>query len=354
MTANTSAALIADPLGSYPTATAACFDPTRGDLPRRRLDTPRTVSFLEALARAGVPAVLIAASTGHGHVRTVPELREWFEAAARADLGACMKMALLRPEDGRTANEELLALLRDLAYPVVFVRPGRDVASSATDEEVAENIRPIVATAAKRGLALGVYSIPDVSGVKLSAAATALLIKGPGGDHIVAAKITEADYDTSTRSFLEHPKLTRLKIVQGWDPHLARALREGGTRCGVTSGPMSLAVFQYLHILAAAARQDWQEVSTAQSAVTCLFESMQDDPHKFADLQRAKYIMGLGHPLTSTVTGEQVERVFAALQSLPRQEDRVRLARSLDLIGDGPFHERLGKLGPGSPAVCAG
>jgi len=30
----TSAELIADPIGRYPHATVACFDPTRGDLPR--------------------------------------------------------------------------------------------------------------------------------------------------------------------------------------------------------------------------------------------------------------------------------------------------------------------------------
>lgn len=345
MTAIVTASLIEDPVGNYPLATVACFDPTTGDLPRRQLDKERTVAFLERLARAGAPAVLIGASTGHGHLRTVRELREWFQIAARADLGECVKMALLRPEDGLRANEELLAELADLAYPVVFVRPGTNLAAAATDVEVAATIRPIVDAAAKRGLAVGVYSIPDVSGVRLSADATAMLVNGPGGDHIVAAKITEADYDASTRSFLEHPKLRHLKIVQGWDPHLARALREGGPRCGVTSGPMSLAVFQYLHILAAAAKEDWEEVVQAQTAVTRLFESMQDDPQKFADLQRAKYIMGLGHPLTSAVTDEQVERVFAGLKALPRKDDRRRLTRSLDLMEDGPFHERLVELG---------
>lgn len=344
MTAVTSNELIADPIGAYPAATVACFDPTMGDLPRRRLDVPRTVAFLENLARAGAPAVLIAASTGQGHLRSVRDLGEWFDAAAAAQLGKCVKMALLRPEDGRQANEELLAQLADLAYPVVFVRPGTNVPADSSDEEIAENMRPIVAAAAARGLAIGVYSIPDVSGVSLSAGAAALLVKGPGGDHIIAAKITEADYDRSTREYLDHEALAHLKIVQGWDPHLARALRDGGHRCGVTSGPMSLAVYQYLHILAAAAREDWGEVASAQSAVTLVFQSMQDDPKKFADLQRAKYIMGLGHPLMSTITPVQVARVFAALEGLPRQDDRMRLARSLDLMGDGPFHDRLASL----------
>jgi hypothetical protein len=71
---------------------------------------------------------------------------------------------------------------------------------------------------------------------------------------------------------------------------------------------------------------------------------MQDDPRKFADLQRAKYIMGLGHPLLGEVQPEQVERVMIALESVPRGEDRRRLAQSLDLMGDGPLHERLTKI----------
>ena len=71
---------------------------------------------------------------------------------------------------------------------------------------------------------------------------------------------------------------------------------------------------------------------------------MQDDPAKFADLQRAKVIMGLGQPLTGKVEPAQIERVLAALEGLPRRADRARLARSLDLMGDGPYHERLAKL----------
>jgi len=351
MPATTSAQLIDDPIGCYPRSTVACFDPTSGELPRRRLNEPLTVRFLEALAAAGAPALLIAASTGQGHLRDVDELAQWYRCAARARLGNTMLMALLRPEDGPAANARLLDASVQLGYPVAFIRPGTDLPANADDRLVAENLRPVVQAAADRGMAVGVYSIPDVSGVALSADATALLMEGPGGDRIVAAKITEPDYDASTRRFLEHPRLARLKIVQGWDPHLARALQDGPRydalgrwRCGVTSGTMSLAVFQYVHILAAAQRQDWDEVAAAQQAVTTLFQAMQDDPKKFADLQRAKYLMGLGQPLTAAVTDEQVERVIAALRSLPRPEDRRRLARSLDLLGDGPFHEQLESL----------
>ena len=347
----TSEELISDPIGRYPPATVACFDPTTGELPRRRLDTKKTIRFLERLAAAEAPAVLIAASTGHGHLRTVDELEDWFSCSAEATLGDTVKMALLRPEDGLAANTRLVSVLDDLGYSVVFVRPGTDLDSDATDEQVAENMQPVVRVAAELGLAVGVYSITDVSGLRLSADATVMLLDGPGGDHIVAAKLTEANYESSTLYFLDHPRLKHLKIVQGWDPYLARALQDGPCyderqrqRSGVTSGPMSLAVFQYQHILAATDAEDWNEAAMAQQAVTTLFESMQDDPARFADLQRAKYIMGLGHPLQAAITEAQVERVFAVLEALPRAQDRQRLAASLDLMGSGPYHVRLQDL----------
>src|SRR5687768_695962 len=116
--------VISDPIGHYPSATVACFDPTTGSLPRRALDAARTQLFLQRLAQAGAPAALIAASTGHGHLRTVEELDTWFEVAAQASRGKMQLMALLRPEDGLEANRHLLARLRTLGYPVVFFRPG--------------------------------------------------------------------------------------------------------------------------------------------------------------------------------------------------------------------------------------
>ena len=348
MAALTSADLLSDPIANYPQATVAAFDPTRGKLPRRKLNAEATVDFLQRLAAAGAPAVLIGASTGHGHHRTTAELEEWFLTAAQADVGDMVRMALLRPEDGPEVNLHLLTLLRHHGYPLVFVRPSNKLKAFADDEEVAASMQPVITAAAKLHLAVGIYSIPDVSGMPLSANAAALLVNGPGGDAIVAAKITEAKYESSTLEYLEHPDLKRLKIVQGWDPFIERALRDGPAhdsrgrqRCGVTSGPMSFAVYQYLHIFESAGLEYWEEVEQAQQAVTMLFEAMQDDPHQFADLQRAKYIMGLGHPLMSEVSQEQVERVFAALEAVPRQADRARLARSLDLMGNGPFHERL-------------
>src|SRR5687767_14148106 len=78
--------IISDPITHYPSATVACFDPTTGDLPRREL-SERTISYLERLAEAGAGALLIAASTGHGHLRTVQELEVWYGLAAAVGPG---------------------------------------------------------------------------------------------------------------------------------------------------------------------------------------------------------------------------------------------------------------------------
>lgn len=343
--------ILSNPIENYPAATVACFDPTCGDLPRRKLDEDRLVSYLEKLAAAGAEAVLLAASTGHGHLRTVEELERWFEVAAKANAPSLVRMALLRPEDGPEANKKLVSLLREHNYPVVFVRPGTNLPAHATDAQIVENMRPLVEMIAAAGMAVGVYSIPDVSGVPLPATATEKLLDLPGGDAIVAAKITEADYLKSTREYLLSPRLAKLKIVQGWDPHLAQALSEGPRsnienkqRVGITSGPMSFAVYQYLYMLDAAQEHDWDELALSQKAVTALFQAMQDDPTKFADLQRAKFIMGLGLPLTASLETEKIERVLTALEELPRKSDQRRLAKSLDLMGDGPYHDRLMKL----------
>lgn len=344
-------ALIEDPVASFPSATVACLDPTCGPLPRRRLDLARTRALLERLAAEGVPGLLLASSTGQGHLRSPKELAEWIRCAAGAETGDALPMALLRPEDGRAGTARLLDLCAASGLPVVFLRPGTDLPRDADDARVAESLAPLVADAAERGLAVGLYTIPDVSGVSLAPEAAAALVAGPGGDHVVAVKVTEADYERSTARFLAHPALARLKIVQGWDPHLLRALREGPQhdasgrpRAGVTSGLMGVALHQYRHLLAAAERGEWDEAGAALEAALALFRSMQDRPDRFADLQRAKYVMGLGQPLEGTVEPEQAERVLAALEGLPREADRRRLARSLDLMGEGPFHERLAAL----------
>lgn len=340
--------ILEDPIAHYPQATVACFDPTTGDLPRRRLDASRLACYLRHLVEAEAEAVLLASSTGQGHLRTVDELEEWFRVAAEADLGKLVRLALLRPEDGAAANQRLVDLLREFQYPVIFVRPGTNLPPHATDNQVAANMAPLVEMIAQAGMAVGLYSISDVSGVPLRVAGAEKLLDLPGGKAIVAAKITEADYLSSTREYLLSPRLARLKIVQGWDPHLAQALNEGPQsniegrqRVGITSGPMSFALYQYRYMLQAAQEHDWDELRLAQKAVTQIFASMQDDPAKFADLQRAKFIMGLGLPLISTITCEQVERVLTALAHLPRRSDQRRMAKSLDLMQDGPYHEQL-------------
>lgn len=329
---------------NYPQSTVACFDATQGELPRRKLDAALNNRFLEKLAVAGAEALLIAASTGQGHLRTVEELNDWFLSTNDAAIGSVVKMALLRPEDGMAANSKLAKTLADSNFDVGFVRPGNDLAPDATnrevtDREVADNMLPSIKAIADEGLAVGVYSIPDVSGVPLRPDAVAMILDEC--ESIVAIKVTESNYQQSTKKFLDDPRLGALKIVQGWDPFLANALQDDPIRCGVTSGPMSFAIFQYLHILNAAQNQEWSEVELAQCAVTQLFESMQDDPTKFADLQRAKFIMGLGHPILGEVTESQIERVFDALEKVERVEDRRRLAASLNLMGNGPFADRL-------------
>lgn len=353
--------LIQDPVGNYPAATVACFDPKIGDLPRRKLDHSLTREFLQRLIAAGQSlrqrfgpqqALLIGASTGQAHLRTPDELAEWFQVAAEVEWQDILKVALLRPEDGIEANERLLDLLAALGYGVVFARPGNNLGPSPSDQEIADNMRPIVAGAARRGLAVGLYSISDVSGYPMSPDAAADLVAGEGGDNVVAIKVTEVDYENSTLRFLDDPRLAHLKIVQGWDPHLARALQDGPRhelrrrqRCGFTSGAMSFAVFNYIHILEYSFAGDWDGVERHQAAVSRIFASMQDDPGKFADLQRAKVIMGLGQPITREVTADQIERFFAALAQLPAgSQERTALIQSLDLLSTGPYHDRLQSL----------
>lgn len=355
--------LIRDPIGNYPFSTVACFDPMTGDLPRRRLNHLLTTEFLYSLTlphktesgTAEVGAVLIGASTGQGHLRTSDELEEWFQVAAQPKPSHAtakrerelILTALLRPEDG-IANERLLDVLAELRYSVVFVRPGTNLGSNPSDRAIVENMRPIVAGAAKRGLAIGLYSISDVSGCPMSPDVAADVVAGPGGDSIVAIKVTEADYENSTLRFLDDPRLAHLKIVQGWDPHLARALQDGPRhdlqrrqRCGFTSGAMSFALTPYLEIARLAAIQDWAGIKVIQEVVTKVFASMQDDPGKFADLQRAKVIMGLGQPITRDVTSEQEERVFDALEELPASAAKNMLIQSMMLIPEAGWTERL-------------
>lgn len=327
-----SAKIIENPIENYPSATVACFDPTSGELPRRQLDPQLTIQFLEKLSLAGAESLLIAASTGQGHLRSVEELSEWFRIAADAKLGSTQKMALLRPEDGESANRQLVELLQQCQYDVVFIRPGNNLGKESTPQQIADNMRPILDACFEAQLPVGVYSISDVSGVALTPDAVAILLDSPAGKNIVAVKVTEADFEESTGKMLADPRLNRLKIVQGWDPHLATALQRDPIRCGVTSGAMSLCLFQYLHILEAAKNQNWQEAKRAQVAVTQLFSAMQDDPTKFANLQIAKFAMGLGHPITDQISETQTAKLWQAVEEIDNDSDRERIHRSLHLM----------------------
>ena len=333
----------------YPAATVALFDPTTGELPRRKLDAKRLRDFLRRLTEAGASSFLVGSSTGHGHLRTVPELESMFRVAAEAEVSDGTLMGLLRPEDGLQTNRRLLCVLKGLSYSVAYLRPSVGL-DGADDDAIVANLAPITRVACEIGIPVGLYSISDVSGAAMSAEAAARIVRSPGGENVVAIKVTESNYETGTLRFLRHNDLKHLKIVQGWDPHLARALKDGsddaagGSRCGITSGAMSFAIYQYQHILAACAAGDWAEVESAQEAVSILFAAMQDDPAKFANLQTAKYIMGLGHPITSTISDEQCGRVIDALRTLTRELDRNRLAASLNLMGDGPFQLELDSI----------
>ena len=128
----------------YPPATVACFDPTHGHLPRRELDRERLQQFLHKLVSAGAESVLIAASTGHGHLRTIDELREFFDVAAKVSPPTLQRMALLRPEDGLELNLEFLQVLKRLEYAVVFLRPGSNLEPDCTEDDIVEQLAPLV------------------------------------------------------------------------------------------------------------------------------------------------------------------------------------------------------------------
>jgi len=222
------AAMLANPIANYPRDTVACFDPVMGNLPRRKLDEAKLVAYLNKVAKNGAGAVLIAASAGGGHLRTVDELNDWFKASAKAKLGKTMKCGLLRPEDGIENNKRLVQTMKESGFDVGFIRVGTNLPKGkATDKMVADNMRPLVQMIGDAGMAVGCYSISDVSGNRLSANALAMLVKGKGGDHIVAYKITESVYETSTLEALKHKDLKHLKIVQGWDGFISRAFMDG-------------------------------------------------------------------------------------------------------------------------------
>ena len=345
--------LLADPIANYPAATVACFDPTTGGLPRRSLDEERTVAFLEKLAAAGAPALLIAASTGHGHLRTVEELEQWFRVAARAQLGrhrAHGAAAAGRRRRGQSAAGEA-AGGAGLCRRVRPARPRLAAAMPPTSKlprTCSRRCRP----RRRRAWPSACIRFPMSAACAMTPDAAAHARRRAGGERIVAIKVTEADYDASTLRFLQDPRLAQLKIVQGWDPHLARALRDGPEhdaqgrqRCGVTSGPMSFAVFQYLHILAAAERGDWDEVAAAQAAVTSSVRSRCRTTRRSSPTcsgPSSSWAWAIRSPAASVPSSSS--RVLTRARHAAARRRPPPAGPQPDLMDDGPFHHGLVSL----------
>jgi len=75
-----------------------------------------------------------------------------------------------------------------------------------------------------------------------------------------------------------------------------------------------------------------------------MMRALQDDPTKIADLQRAKWAMGLGHPLLKKNEKKNSDRLIVAIEGQKNAGDRKRLAKSVNMMGDGPYADRLSKL----------
>jgi len=75
-----------------------------------------------------------------------------------------------------------------------------------------------------------------------------------------------------------------------------------------------------------------------------MMAALQDDPTKIADLQRAKWAMGFGHPICCKNCPKKSAKLIVAIESTKNAGDRKRLAKSVNLLGCSPFAERLTKL----------
>ena len=342
-------AVLSDPIRHMPPWTVALLDPTTGDLPRRRLDRAGLERYTQAISDAGAPGVLVSSSTGWGHVRTFDEHREVLKAVGRIPLEGTVKQALLRIEDPVSDNVRLIQELHGWGYGVLWTRRGRNLSPGASDREVAEHLLPLARAAVENQMPLGIYSISTVDGAPFRASAARSLLErlGPQDSKIVVAvKITESDFEASTRAYLDEPAFAKKKIVQGWDAFYAEALKagerpDGSNRCGATSGAAACMVFAFREMHRFAVSRDWDSVAQLQKAVSEVFWSMQgSDKTKFPDLQIAKWVMGLGHPLTETRSVSQAEPMVFALESIIRNPEIRTGARlildSLLIMGDAP------------------
>jgi len=346
--------LISDPIHTVPAWTVAAFDPTEGDLPRRNLHVARMGQYLNRLAEAGAKGVLLAASTGWGHARNFEEHRETLLKAGKIELDGCLKQALFRIEDPLDQNQALLKEVAELDYGIVWTRRGSELPETASDDEVAEHMLPLVKAAAEQGLPVGIYSISTVDGAPLTVGASKALLQKLGdlAKMVVAVKITEPDFVGSTLTYLKDEAFVDKKIVQGWDAFYADAMKagmrssDGVQQCGATSGAAACMVHAYAAMHQAAKDQEWERLATLQEVLSEVFYSMQGaDPSKFPDLQIAKWVMGLGHPLTETRSENEAEPLLTKLQDLvekPEKKEAAQLIVKSLLLMEGAVSTPLG------------
>ncbi|MEM9674966.1 MAG: hypothetical protein ACFB15_17890 [Cyclobacteriaceae bacterium] len=333
--------MIANPLQHVPAWTVAAFDPTEGDLPRRSLDQKGLQHYLTALSEAGAPGVLLAASTGWGHARTFEEHQATLIAAGNLPLPNCIKQSLLRIEDPLKDNVSLLRKLQQLDYGIVWTRRGSQLLPKASDEEVADYMLPLVREATQMNLPVGIYSISTVDKAPLKVGAAKLLLQKLGDElarRVVAVKITEPNFENSTLTYLNDPVFVNKKIVQGWDEFYGRALREGTDEegvqhCGATSGAAACMVYAYQVMYQAAQKNQWDKLAQIQQVVSKVFYSMQGvDKNLFPDLQIAKWMMGLGHPLTESRSSDDAQPVLDTLAKLARSSNPEHVQLIIDSL----------------------
>ena len=174
--------ILDDPIRRMPGWTVALLDPVTGHLPRREIDIEGARLYARAIAGAGAPGVLFAASTGWGHVRTTDEHIKTLEVGGATDLGHTIKQALIRIEDPVEFNIDLISKLKGWGYGVVWTRRGSNLSPDASDEAVAENLLEVVEAAASIEMPIGIYSITTVDGAPFSVSAASALLKRIGKD----------------------------------------------------------------------------------------------------------------------------------------------------------------------------
>jgi len=101
----------------------------------------------------------------------------------------------------------------------------------------------------------------------------------------------------------------------------------------------------------AATENDWDAIDRIQKVVTATFLSMQGaDKDAFPDLQIAKRVMGLGHPLMESRSLKEVEKLVITLEKLAESRETLwgvkLIAESLLIMGknnpySSPFYDRL-------------